>query len=282
MTPHEIAARHGLHRSGRSWRGRCPACSYDDAFSVRAGRTGRPLLFCASCQDRDALALAVLGKPATPDPAAAADVAADRARKQAAALRLWAGSEPVTGTIGETYLTARGIGHLATCPDLRFRGDCHHPEAGRLPAVVALVRDAIGQPIGVHRTYLRRDGSGKASVEPNKASLGPIWGGAVRLAPIAAEMVVGEGIETAAAAGLLLGLPAWAAISAGNLATGLALPVGIRAVVVAVDRDPAGEKAAKQAAARWQAEGRHVRLMTPKNPGTDAADILKERGACNA
>lgn len=43
-------------------------------------------------------------------------------------------------------------------------------------------------------------------------------GGAVRLAPpLAAEVVIGEGLETAGAAGLLIGVPAWSAVSAGNL-----------------------------------------------------------------
>ena len=147
--------------------------------------------------------------------------------------------------------------------------------------MLVLVRDAAGEPLAIHRTYLRRDGTGKADVEPTKASLGPVWGGAVRLAPLAPELVIGEGIETAAAAGLLTDLPAWAAISAGNLANGLVLPVGVRTVVIAVDRDPAGERAAAAAAARWRAEGRHVLLLIPDRPGEDAADVLRAREAAN-
>ena len=55
MTATDIARRLELRRFPRSWRGRCPACDYPGTFSVRAGRDERALLFCANCQDRDAL-----------------------------------------------------------------------------------------------------------------------------------------------------------------------------------------------------------------------------------
>jgi putative DNA primase/helicase len=76
----------------------------------------------------------------------------------------------------------------------------------------------------------------KANVEPAKATLGPLCNGAIRLDPAALETVVGEGIETSASAGLLLGLPAWAAVCAGNLAK-LILPESVRIVTIAADRD---------------------------------------------
>ena len=223
MNATDVARRLGLRRYPRSWRGRCPACDYLGTFSVRAGRDGRALLFCASCPDRDVLVDAVaraIGqepqhKPRD-DPSAVT-----RQRKQDAALRLWSGSEPATGTPADAYLAHRGLPGLAASPALRFRGDTPHPEGGKLPAMVALVCDAAGAPIAVHRTYITRDGR-KAAVEPAKASLGPVWGGAIRLHPIAAgaPLIIGEGIESAASAGRLLGLPAWAAVSAGNMAHG--------------------------------------------------------------
>jgi hypothetical protein len=158
---------------------------------------------------------------------------------------------------------------------LRFRGDCHHPEGRRLPALVALVQGIDEAPMAVHRTYLSRDGS-KAKVEPAKASLAPVWGGAVRLDPVATELVVGEGIESSASAGRLLDLPAWAAISAGNLAQGLHLPPAVRSVVVAADPDCAGERAARYAACRWSQEDRRVRIARPNRVGMDFNDLIQE------
>ena len=99
----------------------------------------------------------------------------------------------------------------------------------------------------------------------------------MRLDPVAPELVIGEGIETAASAALLLGLPAWAALSAGNLERDLVLPAEARAVVIAADPDPPGERAARAGAARWQAEGRRVRIARPNRPGVDFNDLLRSR-----
>src|SRR5207248_10899338 len=78
-------------------------------------------------------------------------------------------------------------------------------------SMVAKVVNIDGDLIGIHRTFLQPDGSGKADIEPQKASLGPISGGAVRLAPAAETLLVGEGIETCIAALQATPMPAWAA-----------------------------------------------------------------------
>jgi putative DNA primase/helicase len=162
---------------------------------------------------------------------------------------------------------------------LRFRADTTHPCGGRLPALIALVCDVTGRPIGVHRTYLSRDGR-KAEVVPAKASLGAIWGGAIRLQELSPGhlLVIGEGIETAASAGRLMGLPAWAALSAGNLAKGLLLPSEARVVILAADPDEAGRNAGRDAWLRWTAEGRSVRIALPEGKG-DFNDLLRAREA---
>jgi phage/plasmid primase-like uncharacterized protein len=218
------------------------------------------------------------GQPLSAEPANDQDHAADRQRKTEIALRTWHGSDCAMGTPAERYLASRGLAELAASPVLRFRADTWHPESGRYPAMVALVCDAAGQPVAVHRTYLRRDGIGKANVEPTKASIGPVWGGAIRLYSTAADkpLVIAEGIETAGAAGRLMGLPAWAAISAGNLAKGLVLPAEARRVVIAADPDDAGRKAAREAWLRWRAEGREVSIALPDGTG-DFADLLMAR-----
>lgn len=275
----DLASRLNLHRSVRGFRGTCPACAYPDAFSLRAGKGDRIGLFCASCGDREAITDAVVravgGAWMPPAAKAPADDPAARQRKQDAAGRLWSGSTPAAGTIVDAYLTARALPGLAASPALRFRRDCHHPGGGSLPAMVALVQDATGAPMAAHRTFLLRDGSGKAEAEPQRATLGSPWGGAVRLDQLAEELVIGEGIETSASAGRLLNLPAWAAISAGNLAQGLVLPAEVRRVVIAADADPPGERAAQAAALRWQREGRTVEIARPDKPGLDFNDVSR-------
>lgn len=281
----ELAARLGLHRAGREWRGTCPLCGYPAAFAL-ADAGGRALAWCASCQDTAGITALLRGAGALPeradDPGRERDRAAEQARKRERALSLWRGSAPITpDDPAGRYLARRGLPALLASLALRFRADCPHPAGGRMPALLALVSGADGEPCGIHRTFLSRDGR-KALTEPTKASLGPVAGGAIRLAEAGPEIVIGEGIETAAAAAQMLALPAWSAISAGNLARALVLPDLVRAVIVAVDRDAPGERAAREATARWQREGRRVRWLRPDAAGQDAADVLVAGGAVHA
>jgi hypothetical protein len=58
-----IAHRLRLQRSGREWRGTCPACGGAGAFVLTTDRMGRAHGWCASCQDRDAIARGALRSP---------------------------------------------------------------------------------------------------------------------------------------------------------------------------------------------------------------------------
>ena len=74
--------------------------------------------------------------------------------------------------------------------------------------MVALVtHGATGSPIAIHRTFLARDGGGKAPVDPAKMMLGPCRGGVVRLGEPGDVLMVGEGIETCLAAMQATGQP---------------------------------------------------------------------------
>jgi hypothetical protein len=112
--------------------------------------------------------------------------------------------------------------------------------------MVAAIVDVTGAFIGVHRTYLRPDGSGKADVQPAKAMLGRCRGGSVRLAAAGEAVLIGEGIETTLAGMIATGLPGWAALSTSGMKA-LALPPAVRRVVLCADHDEngAGERAAR-------------------------------------
>jgi DNA primase len=144
---------------------------------------------------------------------------------------VFAAGMPAPGTLVEVYLQSRGIEHPAP-PSLRFAPALIHRESGRkFPAMLGGIQNIERRIVGVHRTFLRRDGAGKAEAEPAKKVGGIAWGGAVRLTPLHPIMVIGEGIETTLSAlasfyetdrgaALIDGEPAafWAAISLGNLA----------------------------------------------------------------
>ena len=107
---------------------------------------------------------------------------ADARNHTAWALTIWRACGPANATLVQTYLTARGI-NLPVPDVLRFHGGLRHRPSGTVwPAMVALVtRGTDAAPLAIHRTFLARDGSGKAPVEPPKMSIGPCRGGAVRL-----------------------------------------------------------------------------------------------------
>jgi hypothetical protein len=71
-------------------------------------------------------------------------------------------------------------------------------------------------------------------------------------------------------------MPAWSAVSAGNMERALVLPSTIRKVIIAADRDTAGQRAASAAWRRWRAEGRDVLIATPNVDGEDFNDIARE------
>jgi hypothetical protein len=185
-------------------------------------------------------------------------------------------------SIIETYLAARGL-RLPPNGDNIFRLLERSPTGGP-PAMMARIQDVEGRLTGFHFTFLRADGAWKAPVEPGRKCYGVIAGGAIHLAPAAKQLLVAEGIESALTAMLVdrTRRPAWAAISAGNMAK-LALPDVVRNVVILPDGDEAGTslRAAEEAAQRWQREGREVRIgaapVRAGFKGTDLNDLHMER-----
>lgn len=146
--------------------------------------------------------------------------------------------------------------------------------------MVALVEHVAEGPVAIHRTWLAIGGSGKAAFREPRRGLGPVKGGAVRLAPAGELLMVGEGVETTAAAMTATGSPGWAALSAGGIEALILPPLPHAATVVILadnDANGRGERAARTAAARWLAEGRRVRLAMPPERGTDMADVLSGR-----
>jgi hypothetical protein len=189
---------------------------------------------------------------------------------------------PLPGTAGAVYLQAGALPHLVAVPDLRFHPLCPHPTGMRLPALVAAVRGPDGALTGILRTFLRLDGSGLADVVPQRAALGLIHGGAIRLGSLeealsAGELVIDVDFEEAASLALLMDpeRPAWAAVTDANLGHGLVLPTDLRGVLIA-DHGGNGVTAAWH---RLKREGRAVRTATPDDGAAGFNEIL--RGGCH-
>ncbi len=287
MNAAEIARALGGRKAGAWWSCRCPA--HDDhnpSLGVRDGDRSVIVRCFAGCDSRDVIgALQARGlwdgrddyrSRAEPRPRREPD----RAGTTAAAREIWRKARPAAGTIVARYLAARGI-EAPIPPTLRFLAECWHRETRTAwPVMLAAVtRWPDREPCAVHRTFLERDGTDKAPIEPAKKTLGAGAGGAVRLAPAGETLALAEGIETALAVMVASGLPTWAALSAGNLAAVRLPDLPLAAeVVIAADHDASGsgQRFAGRAAERLIREGRRVRIAFPPTIGTDFNDMLAE------
>jgi hypothetical protein len=287
MTAEMIAKALGGRKSGVAWIACCPAHKdRSPSLSVKAAEDGKALVHChAGCgQEQVIAALKARGiwqesgstsvssgsKRSTAD----SKFNIDDLKRTEAALRIWEATVPAGGTPAEVYLRSRGI--IIVPSMLRFHPALKHPTGQSWPAMVALVvNGSDGKPLAIHRTFLARDGHGKAPIEPAKMMLGPCRGGAVRLGPVGDRLMVAEGIETALSGMQATGRPTWAALSTVGMRA-LDLPVAVREVIVLADGDKPGEVAASEAAMRWKREGRRVRIARPPQ-GRDFNDMLVGR-----
>ncbi len=178
----------------------------------------------------------------------------DVAHRTVAALRIWRGSVPLKGTLGERYFIGQrklAIDDLPLDHALRWNS-----QAG---AVIALMTDAeTGEPVGVHRTFLD-----SAGVKRERKMLGQQ--GVVRLSPedaVSTGLGIAEGIEDALAVLLSGWSPVWAATSAGALAR---LPVlgGIETLTLFADADEPGLQAASACCDSWRRADREAMITPP-------------------
>ena len=225
---------------------------------------------CARCEAsgwaKDAHAT---GHEPRPKPAERAD-SSDRAEL---AHFLWGMAVPLSDSLAETYLRSRHC--LLASDNLRFlpaRGD-------HAPAMIARFGDS--DLTGIHITKLRGDGMGKAGTDKDKIMIGPSVGQPiiVQSNPERDELVIAEGIEDASSLALCTGWTAWAAGSAGRIASVMPAATGFSRVLVAIDRDRAGNQALERAkAARTDVIPLRVWRALPSKAATDANRALIEFG----
>ena len=150
-------------------------------------------------------------------------------------------------------------------------------------AYPAMVFPIIG-PQGMraaHVTMLSRDGSTKLNIDRPKKTYGHISGGYIQIGKVNPDkpLIIAEGVETAASAAQITGLPAISAISASNMPK-VTLPLQYARpgskIIVAADNDDPGRNAAKQLARRLADLGHDVRIAVPEGrAGCDWNDALK-------
>jgi hypothetical protein len=199
-------------------------------------------------------------------------------RYAAAAAQIWREALPPRGTPVEAYLRFRHLS-LPPAPVLKYHPSCPRGRNERLPAMVALMTDPVtGQPVGIHRTFIRCDGQGKADLSPNKMMLGR--SGVIRLVDdddIGESLGLAEGIETALSLIQHLGWSAvWSACSAGGIRTFPPLPA--RNLTIFADGDPVGKDAALTCARRWDQAGTEVTIWLPPPDASDWLEVAVREG----
>ena len=237
----------------------------------------------AECRDHVKAALGIERRSFQPAPRRPTQPSRDDdriARVSAFARQIVSEIVPIVGTPGETYL--RDVRRIDTSaiadvlsrtdaigwhPSVLFREEGHALHDKRIGCIVAVLTDPVtAAPAGgITRTYLHE---GRKITKAK--GLGPA--GIARLdldEDVLGGLFLAEGLETALAA-MSIGLrPAW---SAGSTAIMAKLPVvaGIEAITVLADNDAngAGERAARELAARWTEARKSVRLWILRAPAT--------------
>lgn len=279
MIAENLARALGGRRTGSVWMARCPV--HDDrepSLAIQDAKDGKLLVHChAGCDQRQVVAT-LRSRGLWPNnkrfarhaPRIVANDCSkpDETNRTNVALAIWQAATRADHTLVETYLVGRGL-RLPPPATLRFHAGLKHQSNGVWPAMIALVTGANGMPLAIHRTFLSRDGTTKAPVDP--------WcrGGAVWLAEPSDVLMVGEGIETCLSAMQATGNPAWAALSTSGLRN-LALPDDVRDVIVLADGDGPGEAAAQDCTRRWKGQSRRVDIARPPQ-GLDFNDMLLGR-----
>lgn len=185
------------------------------------------------------------------------------------ARRLISMSQPITGTIVETYLRERGITALHGTGALRFHPRCYYRQDScspteTWPAMIASVTDLDSRITGAHRTWLSSDGSGKAPIDTPRRAMGDLLGNAVRFDRATQVMAAGEGIETMLSLRMALPhMPMVAALSAAHLAA-ILFPATLRRLYIARDDDLAGDNAMASLVERAQAVGIEAITLSPR------------------
>lgn len=211
-------------------------------------------------------------------------------RMTALASRIWNEAVPVRpGDPVDRYLSARGLGQenypaaLRLHPSLGYyerNAEGRSQKVAQYAAMLGRVDGPDGRLVTLHRTYL--EGGRKAPVADAKKLLSTgVSGAAIRLFDPTDELILAEGIETALATQMLRNIPAWAAMSAGNLER-MEIPPGVRRLLIYGDNDADGdfdgEASAFVLARRLRKEARSgpplsVEVWIPRKTGADWADV---------
>lgn len=259
---------------GGSWHGRTAMCLcpvHDDrtpSLSIRQGDRGILVTCFAGCAREDVLR--ALRRMPLGCRFSYRDTASLPSQNAA---RLWAEAQPIAATLAERYINARGL--QPPLEDVRYHPRCPYrprPWTRFLPALLVAIREGM-RLTAVQRIFLDpATGTRRMKLMLGRPGRGA-WRGGMEPGPV---LALAEGFETARAFSLLQGRPCWASLGARRLDQ-LDLPPSISSLILAVDNDPEGERAARRAMRRYARPGLAIIPMAPRQFNDWAAVLEAER-----
>jgi putative DNA primase/helicase len=208
--------------------------------------------------------------------------------------KVWKESQPIVGSLAETYLRSRGIS-----ADLRYLGNNlrFHPAMPykedddskwvKFPCMLAVYRDKNGKALTLHRTFLKPDGSGKADVSRPKMIMAPprdMRGGYIVLdkpqtANTGKYIGIAEGIENSLSAREAMGCAMFCGYS-DRLMAMTNFPEEVSNIFVFADKEPSGAGIAAAEALKEANKDKDVLIMSPESEAEkiDWNDIYQTQG----
>ena len=164
-----------------------------------------------------------------------------RKTKLLTAQKIGRDAKPVAQSAVAQYLSGFGLeDRPENYSALRYHpAVLHEPTRRYYPAMLAPVHDVGGEFVGIHRTYLLPDGSGRAPVDAgeDRRMLGLCFGSYVQLRPVKGfRLVITKDVEAA----LVIqqscpDLPVWAAMTLGNMKS--VVPSEVREIIICPSDD---------------------------------------------
>jgi putative DNA primase/helicase len=265
--------------------GPCPICSGRNRFRFD-NKNGKGTFYCNGCGAGDGMTLAmkymgvsfkeaanqirsVLGVCKVETTKTTTDDEATRAKNEARIKKIHAGLKRITPDMAAgLYLIKRGISDYPES-NCYAHDSVPYYEDGKLvaeyPAMVSVLRNAAGETVTHHITYLTADGKKLDCESPRKILpvIRPMKGAAIKLFKPTEILAIAEGVETALSYYADSGIPTWAAVNTNGMET-VDIPEEVKEVVIVCDEDSsfAGQVAAYTLANRLKVkEGKSVTVV---------------------
>jgi len=194
--------------------------------------------------------------------------ATERTDTIARARKLFHMSQPIAGTLAETYLKSRSI-IVPVQAALRFHANAYYRDKTghqcQPPALLAAIRTATNKFTGVNKIWLKPDGSGVADIMFPKKVQGSLNGNAVWFGHSNEIQIVGEGVETILALKTVRPDIAMAAALTANHLAAFEPPADLKFLVIARDNDRAGAQAASRLSARMSVLNIQTTVIVSRN-----------------